>query len=308
MNKLYWQTHPGNMENVLKYNCCTLSDYNYLLKGLVLYDSLEKHTKEDFILYYLCLDDKTFNTIIKLGLKYIIPINLKEIEYKNTELQNIKRQVSYQNYCFTLSSYFCYYLLDNCDKENILYIDSDIIFYDSLTRIFDTVKNDNIGIIRHRHVPYGHWVGAYNVGIVYFSKEGLKCCEFWKNLMLNLNNEYAKEYGRVGDQKYLELFEQKFNKVKIIDSEIHYGAPYNFLLYLYKDFTIDSKLIEWENKKDNLIFTHFIKFKPDFDNNEFQATETIQEEQKLFKISQIKELYNEYFQLNKECLKKYLTI
>ena len=52
----------------MKYNCCTLSDYNYLLKGLVLYDSLEKHNKEDFRLYYLCLDQKTYDKLKELNL------------------------------------------------------------------------------------------------------------------------------------------------------------------------------------------------------------------------------------------------
>ena len=289
------------------FNCCALSDYNYLLKGLVLYDSLEKYTKEEFILYYLCLDQKTYDKLNELKLKNIIPVNLKELEYDSLDLQKIKQQITYQNYCFTLSSYFIWYLLKTKNIESCLYIDSDIIFYDSLDKIFNIVKDDNIGIIRHRHVSYGHWVGAYNVGIVYFSKEGIDCCEFWKNLMLNPNNEYAKEYGKIGDQKYLELFEQKFDKIKIIDTEIHYGAPYNFDLYEYSNFTINNKIIEWDNKKDNLIFTHFIKFKIiDFDKKLFQGTEIMQEQEKLFKIPEIKQIYDEYFNITKETYEKYL--
>lgn len=294
------------------FNCCTLSDYNYLLKGLVLYDSLEKYTKEDFILYYLCLDDKTFDILNELNLEKIRPVSLKELEYNSPDLQRIKQQISYKEYCFTLSSYFTWYLLKTKNIESCLYVDSDIIFYDSLKRVFDTVKDKSIGIITHRHIKdLNHYVGYFNVGIVFFKNniKGMESLTFWKNLMLDPSNEYSKEYGTCGDQRYLVLLYKMFEKhVKIIDEDIHYSAPYNFPLYSYEDFKLENKQIGWKGKKDNIVFCHFIKFKIiDFDNNKFQATETIQEEQELFKIPQIKELYNEYFQLNKECLKKYLT-
>ena len=291
------------------YHCCTLSDYNYLLKGLVLYDSLEKYTKEDFVLYYFCLDNETYNKLNELNLKHIIPINLKDLEYDHLELQNIKKQITYQNYCFTLSSYFCWYLLEHCMLQDILYIDSDIVFYDSLKKIFDTVKDKSIGLIRHRHVSYGHYVGYYNVGIIYFdNKEGLKCCEFWKDLMLNPNNEYSKEYGTWGDKKYLELFEKKFDGVKIIDENgIGYFAPYNLDLYSYENFSINDKKIIWNGKEEKIIFNHFIKFKPDFENDTYVPVETLQEWNKLSKIKEVVEIYNEYFELNKEIKKKWLS-
>jgi len=291
------------------YHCCTLSDYNYLLKGLVLYDSLEKYTKEDFVLYYFCLDNETYNKLNELNLKHIIPINLKDLEYDHLELQNIKKQITYQNYCFTLSSYFCWYLLEHCMLQDILYIDSDIVFYDSLKKIFDTVKDKSIGLIRHRHVSYGHYVGYYNVGIIYFdNKEGLKCCEFWKDLMLNPNNEYSKEYGTCGDQKYLELFEKKFDGVKIIDENgIGYFAPYNLDLYSYENFSINDKKIIWNGKEEKIIFNHFIKFKPDFENDTYVPVETLQEWNKLSKIKEVVEIYNEYFELNKEIKNRWLN-
>ena len=35
-------------------NICTVSDNNYLIKGLTLYESLKESSK-DFILHYLCI-------------------------------------------------------------------------------------------------------------------------------------------------------------------------------------------------------------------------------------------------------------
>lgn len=291
------------------FNCCTLSDYNYLLKGLVLYDSLIKYTKEDFVLYYLCLDQKTFDKLNELKLEKIRPINLKDLEY-GSPLQVVKKQVTYQNYCFTLSSYFIWYLLKNYNLKDILYIDSDIVFYDSLKRVFDTVKNSSIGIIRHRHVPYGHWVGAYNVGIVYFRNDerGMECVKFWRDLMLNPNNRYSKEYGTTGDQKYLELLYLQYkDDIKIIDESIQYAAPYNLDLFNFLNFNINNKKVKWENIDDKLIFCHFIKFTPYFNIDKYKAVETQQEWDKLSQINAVKQLYDEYYQLNKEIYSKYLT-
>ena len=45
-------------------NICTVSDNNYLIKGLTLYESLKESSK-DFILHYLCIDDTSFNKLIQ---------------------------------------------------------------------------------------------------------------------------------------------------------------------------------------------------------------------------------------------------
>ena len=291
------------------YNCCTLSDYNYILKGLVLYDSLEKNTKEDFTLYYLCLDDKTFETLTELELKYLIPINLKEIEYNSPKLQFIKQVISYREYCFLLSSYFTWYILKNYDIEGCLYIDSDIVFYRSLKRVFDTVKDKSIGFISHRHLPFGCIQGYFNVGIVYFSGDvGLHAVNFWKDLMLDPGNKYSQEYGTTGDQKYLELLYKSYEKdVRIIDEDgIGYSAPYNLDLYDYSKFDIENKEIIWKGNSENLVFCHFIKFHPDFNNNIYRGVETQQEWNKLSQIKEVKQMYDEYFEYNKEIYKRYL--
>jgi len=41
---------------------CTVSDFNYLSKGLALYESLIEYS-DNFILNYLCIDDKSFKIL-----------------------------------------------------------------------------------------------------------------------------------------------------------------------------------------------------------------------------------------------------
>ena len=291
------------------FNCCSLSDYNYLLKGLVLYDSLEKHTKEDFTLYYLCLDDKTFETLTELGLKNLRPINLKELEYNSPDLRLIKQVISYREYCFLLSSYFSHYLLKQSHIEHILYIDSDVIFYKTLKEVFNTVKDKSIGFISHRHLPFGCIQGYFNVGIVFFQGEiGLESLTFWKDLMMEPGNKYSQEFGSCFDQKYLELIYKKYEKdVRIIDEDgIGYSAPYNLDLYDYSKFDIKNKEIIWKGRIESIIFCHFIKFTPNFNLGTYTGVETQQEWNKLSQIKEVKKMYDEYFEYNKTIQQKYL--
>jgi len=66
--------------------------------------------------------------------------------------------------------------------EDILYIDSDIIFYHSPELIYDSMVGNSIGLILHRHVAIGKEVGGYNVGIVYFRNDetGRGCLKWWR--------------------------------------------------------------------------------------------------------------------------------
>ena len=49
-------------------NLTTVSDYNYLTKGISLYESL-LNSSNDFTLHYLCIDDKSYDNIWKSEVK-----------------------------------------------------------------------------------------------------------------------------------------------------------------------------------------------------------------------------------------------
>ena len=62
----------------------TLSDKNYKLQGFTLFKSLLDTSSEEFVLYYLCMDDETYNDILNIN-KYhnnIIGIKLSDLESK----------------------------------------------------------------------------------------------------------------------------------------------------------------------------------------------------------------------------------
>jgi hypothetical protein len=247
----------------------TLSDSNYLVLGLVLYESLKQHTK-DFTLHYLALDDISYNKLIEYqcdNLKIYKIDDIRNKEYEKLEQNNANVPNRISPYHYMMCSFFNFFLLKNL--PHILYIDADICFYDDASHIINCCDKYDMGFITHKHTEFGAYVGFFNVGVIYFknSQTGWGCLEWWKDIGLNPNNEWAKEYGTCGDQKYLELFWKTFGKdhIKVIDSDIGHSAPWNVTRAEIHDgfMTWESSMVYFEKyKTQKLYFHHFSHFKP----------------------------------------------
>jgi hypothetical protein len=266
---------------------CSVSDISYLNKVLTLYFSLEKTQKNEFCLNVLCLDDEIFHFFNESSLKNIKAHHIRDLENSNFLLKYFKdnnvpcseaisnagsqnKDPKYVQFCWALAPYFCWHLLENLKYNDVLYIDSDLYFYQDVKPIYDEIKDKSIGIIRHR-IDYIESAGEYNVGIIYFKNDyvGRKCSTWWKNVLLNPANQYAKKYGGCGDQKYLELFIPLFgkNNVCVIDDSIGHLAPWNVTFHKYEN----SKLI-WNDNVQELFFFHFAHFVPDFKNDSYRTS------------------------------------
>lgn len=281
-------------------NITTLSDKNYLIKGLSLYQSLIDTTKSDFTLYYLCLDDYTYDFLNKSNLPKIKPYS---ISYFNGEkdFENLKKNTKYISngfcsFCFALAAFFTNYILKKIDN-NIFYIDADIVFYENIETIIKLSDDKSVGIHLHKHVPIGHHVGGYNVGVVFFKKNdiGEKVLEWWKNCVIDSSHQWYSEYGRVGDQAYLEYFEILVGKenIFILDDEIGHAAPWNFKLLKH----LGNRKITWDKKDQSIFFVHFSQFSPNFEENNYcidREGGSIWGNQQL-ENPLVKEFYDDYF-------------
>ena len=140
----------------------TLSDHNYLVYCLILYDSLEEYDdqKDTFILHYLCTSQQAYDKLCSLNLPNIVPYNIKDLEsdedflrLKNNQQSNTTSGYDGNNHFhWALASFFSYYLMENHDLPHIVYIDSDIMFYNSVDRVLDAMQDKSIGIITHKHM------------------------------------------------------------------------------------------------------------------------------------------------------------
>ena len=290
-------------------NICTLSDKNYLINGLLLIDSLTKFSTTDINIYYLCMDDDSLNKLNEINNKNVIPISIKELE-SDKDFETLKKNTDYKpnshecTYCFALGSFFTEYVIRKYNLADVLYVDSDIIFYDDPNSIIKTIGDKSMGIMLHRHVPIGHHVGGYNVGVVYFKNNeiGYKCLKWWRDCVMDPTNEWFAEYGRVGDQVYLEGFGPIFGEdnVCVIDSEIGHGAPWNFTLYGY-----DGDYIDWGGKRQKMLFIHFSHFTPNYENNTFKVDREGEWYNPHLRHPRIYEYYNDYFNKLIETKNKY---
>lgn len=234
-------------------NICTLCDKNYLAKGLAMRQSLIDLGVK-YRIYWLCLDEETFVALNeKVRDDNIALFRLSEFEENDEELRKAKSNPKSDygsqrdNYIWSLTPYFTNYILNKYIErgEYIIYVDSDLEFYSHPQKILDVVRT-SIGLHTHRFTPTRKKLntGIYNVGIVIFKKDaiGEYVSGQWKRWVMHVDNEYYKEYGTCGDQKYLEAFFliTDCKNISIFDEDeiIFHGAPWccNDLLGRQMDF------------------------------------------------------------------------
>lgn len=257
---------------------CSISDTAYLPKLLTLYNSLADTQDDPFVLHVVCLDKTTEDFITKKNASNLHAINIEEMELEDFQLRYTRyfgvpsqeaisnasaqqKDPRYIQYCWALASYTCSYVLERLNVSSILYVDSDLFFYRNLSGLYEEIADKSVGIVRHR-IDYSPSVGEYNVGIVYFKNDlvGRQCARWWKNVLLDTNNKYAKEYGVCGDQKYLELFAPLFGteNVCVIDQKIGHLAPWNMYFHQYPSSS--EKVVVWEGRTQPLYYFHFAHF------------------------------------------------
>jgi len=285
-------------------NLCTVSDINYLIKGLTLYESINVNYK-DFILHYLCIDDETYNKLVSLNIENLKPYNITNLLNEDKKL-NLLKSFNYKYFCWSLASYFSNFLLEK-NNFDITYIDSDIFFHQDINILLEEIGDNQIAIFRHRQFPlvFNRPEGFYNVGVVHFKNKeyGRLVLKWWSDAVLNMKYPHL---STCGDQKYLDEFTKLCPKEHIfIDGNIGHGAPWHWQLYDLSSYEIDG-CIKWEEKKQKLLFTHFSQFVME-ENSYIPSTQhhiyTPIENYTI--IPGLKIIYDDYYNKLKSTKKKY---
>jgi hypothetical protein len=292
-----------------------LSDKNYLVFGLNLYEHLMELCPNNFTLHYLALDDETRKTVSLLP--NVRTYTTADLEYdpvfQKLKESNPSKPMDLSPYHWALASFFTYYLMNTCGLKECLYCDTDIQFYRSPVEIFRSVTYHSVGLVTHKHISRkdGVSVGYYNVGVIYFrnDQDGMACLKFWRNVVADSKNPFYSAYGKCGDQAYLELFEWIIgaDAIKVLDLDIGHGAPWNFPIS-----EISSGIISWDathvtgkqNMAQQLVFNHFSHFRPDYNSDTYKVDFEGEwhAPQSYFGI---KEVYDEYFASCKATKEKY---
>ena len=245
-------------------NFCTLFDSYYLDKGLALYDSL-KCVTNDFTLYIFCFDDKSFDILNDMQLKNAVVLHQSCFETES--LLQKKQERSKAEYCWTCTSVIISYVLDNYDVDNCTYIDADIYFFANPRILFDeidTEKPDAV-IVEHRFKPddYGKKLeqrnGKYCVEFNYFcqTENSRRILQWWQDKCFEWCYDIP-EPDRMGDQKYLNFFPQKFERVHELQYLGGGVAPWNLERYtLCSQNGTEIIMSDAKKGKFKLVFYHF---------------------------------------------------
>lgn len=233
---------------------CTLFNSAYLPMGMSLISSLGKNQKDSAI-FVLCLDDETHHALQELSISNVNPIKLCEIEDYFPELLESKGDKKIGEYCWTLTSHICLFLLEKFKLCRITYLDADLFFLKNPMDLIDEMLSykKHVLITEHGYDPkynQEQTSGRFCVQFVTFQNtdQGLKVLKWWKDRCIEWC--YARfENGKFGDQKYLDqwpiLFEEDIHILKDKNLTL---APWNVNFRLGKS-------------KISPVFYHFHGFK-----------------------------------------------
>jgi hypothetical protein len=211
---------------------CTLFDSAFLLQGLALHDSLEKHAVP-YHLWVVCMDDRTAAVLRRLRLTNVTPLSLSEIE--TPALERVRPTRTHGEYCWTITPFVCPAILARAvDADRVTYVDADVMFFDNPRVLLDEFERTGCSVLitEHAYAPdYDQTSasGRFCVQFITFTRSGeaLRIAAWWQARCIEWC--FARfEDGKFGDQKYLDSWPELFGQsVHISSLAARTIAPWN---------------------------------------------------------------------------------
>lgn len=244
---------------------CTILDADFLHYALALNESLLSFG--DTTLYMLIMGskiegDKIAAKFPNIRLLYLENITNNKliveliVKYINTDINALR---------WGLKPFLLHYLLDI--HENVLWLDSDLFFFNDYQFLFDELKENNIILTPHwRNINPNHadklekinykllfTDGLFNAGFVGASNKAKEAIWWWATAC-TADCELNASKGFFADQAYLALLPVYFPKVKIIR---HRGCNVSSWNTLLCERTIGENNEIMINNEYPIIFIHF---------------------------------------------------
>lgn len=219
----------------------TLFDSHYLLHGLALHRSMQRHIK-NYTLWVLCVDDKAFEVLTTLQLPNVQLLQLSELE--TADLLRVKPRRTTAEYCWTLTPFAPRFVFEALSKvDRVTYLDADLWFLKHPQPIFDefNASNKQVLITEHAYAPLYDQAaqsGRFCVQFLTFTRDGGEVVrKWWEECCIEWC--YARiESGKFGDQKYLDDWPERFGQsVHVLQNKEHALAPWNATRFSQTDAT-----------------------------------------------------------------------
>jgi hypothetical protein len=237
---------------------CTYFDSGYLSRGLALIQSLRDHG-DDSPVWVLALDDAANSYLDAAALPGVFTLTMDQIEAAEPLLPPLKAGRSRMEYIFTSTPLLMRWVLRQQPQDSVVvYLDSDLFFFDDPALVLDALGNGSVGIIEHKYpervaarlAKYGR----FNVGWVGIRSNlaGHECLDWWAASTLEWCFD-KPDNGRYADQGYLDQFPSRFDGVVILPSTGFNLAPWNTAAASL-ELTGSGVLVD---KSNPLVFFHF---------------------------------------------------
>ena len=243
--------------NGAPWHFCTYFDQRFLSRGLALHHSLLDHCRS-FHLWVLCLDEPVNAALSALDLPHVTLVPLAELEAADGELLKVKGGRTTVEYYFTCTPAWPLWVFNQAPQlDMITYLDADLFFFADPAPIFEELGARSVGIISHRFPPDMRWrerYGIYNVGWVSFRRDanGIACLRWWRERCIEWCHD-REEAGRFGDQKYLDVWPELFDRVAVLEHPGANVAPWNLTEHPLS--VRDARI--WVKEQFPLLFFHF---------------------------------------------------
>jgi hypothetical protein len=212
---------------------CTYFDSGYLSRGLSLIASLREHG-DDSPIWVLTLDDKAKQYLDEAALPNVFTLTMNDIEAAEPDLAPLKPERSRMEYIFTSTPLVMRWVMNKQADEStvVIYLDSDLFFFDRPGLVLDALGTGSVGIIEHKYqrrlatrlAKYGR----FNVGWVGIRADarGRACLDWWAESTLAWCFDKPED-GKYADQGYLDRFPDLFEGVVVLPSKGFNLAPWN---------------------------------------------------------------------------------
>lgn len=223
-----------------------------------MYESLLENDSE-MTLYILAMDNELFSFLQEQNYKGVVAIALDDILNYDNRLPALKKERSFGEFCWTLSSVLTEYVFETFAPDICTYIDSDMYFYSNPSVLLDSFDK-SVGIMRHRF-PNNRYFrllekhsGTYCVEFNSFRNNeiGRRVLSEWKEKCIAHCEAVGTEKG-FGDQKYLTDWPQEYPGE--IYEYNHSGA--GIATWNIKDYSIEDGELMYRGSKCSPIFYHF---------------------------------------------------
>lgn len=241
------------------YHFCTYFDQHYLPRFLALHASLRACGTE-FRMWALCLDTPAYEALRGLSLSDVDPIPLSTFEDGDEALLAAKGNRSRAEYYFTCTPCLPLHVLARWPEVDLItYLDADLFFFAHPRPVFEELAGASVGIIAHSNSSANRTrtrFGIYNVGWVSFRRDanGMECLRWWRERCIEWCYDRVEEH-RYADQKYLDVWPDRFKGVRILRQKGANLAPWN--IANYRIGVRDGRV---NVDEDPLVFFHFQGF------------------------------------------------